>query len=228
MTQSRYTHQHTSMLFPTPLLTYQVADAERINALLLEEIGERRQSEAGVLRSNKSGWHSESDFFARTEPGHGALSRAIRGVVIDATRRVAGAENSKNLRFLMDGWININPANAYNVPHDHPGSFWSGAYYVVNQDPGEAELLGGAISFLGPHHPPAGQAVIKAPVFGASHTLRPAPGTLLLFPSNARHWVHPNTSASDRITVAFNATLVGGPAAKQSAGDAAGAIPASA
>jgi uncharacterized protein (TIGR02466 family) len=146
---------------------------------------------------------------------------------MDATRRVAGADQSNKLRFLMEGWINVNPPNAYNVPHDHPGSFWSGAYYVMNDHTGEAESLGGAISFLGPHHPPAGQAVVKAPIFGGNHTLRPASGTLLLFPSNAKHWVHPNMSASDRITVAFNATVVGGRPAKQPAGEAAAAIPAS-
>ena len=95
MTQSPYTHQTTSMLFPTPLLTYGIADAERINALLLEEVGERLQTEPGVLRSNQSGWHSESDFFARTEPGHSALSRVIRRAVIDATRRSPTRINRK-------------------------------------------------------------------------------------------------------------------------------------
>lgn len=217
MTQSRFTHEGTSLLFPTPLLSYGVADAERINALLLQEIAARRQTEPGVTRSNRSGWHSESDFFGRSEPGHAALSLAIQGAVIDATRRIKRGNKWKDIHFQLSGWINVNPTNAYNVPHDHPGSFWSGSYYVANDHTGEEAPSSGAISFLDPRHAPAGQTVVKAPVFN-SHNLRPAPGVLLVFPSNAKHWVHPNTSGFDRVTVAFNAVVIGSGAQKQPAG----------
>ena len=36
----------------------------------------------------------------------------------------------------QDGWVNINPTGAMNAPHDHPGAFWSGVYYVQVPPPG--------------------------------------------------------------------------------------------
>jgi uncharacterized protein (TIGR02466 family) len=205
MTEARYVHEGTSLLFPTPLLSYRIADAERINGLLLGEIEARRQNDPGVQRSNRSGWHSESDFFSRTEPGHAALSLAIRGAVADATMQIAGnGARGEKLNYRIVGWINVNPQNAYNVPHEHPGSFWSGSYYVVNDAASPDLEAGGEISFLDARSPPAGQPLIKAPMLAGTHSVRPMPGTLLLFPSSAKHWVHPNSAETNRVSIAFN------------------------
>ncbi len=209
MTQTRYVHEGTSLLFPTPLLSYRIADAERINALLLEEIATRRLNDPGVARSNRSGWHSESDFFTRTEPGHRALALAIRDAVADATLQIGhNPVRLQAISYQINGWINVNPQHAYNVPHDHPGSFWSGAYYVAIASGDLSEQPGGSISFLDSRCAPAGQPLIKAPMLKGSHSLQPAPGALLLFPSNAKHWVQPNGAETERVTVAFNALVM--------------------
>ena len=205
MTEPRYVHEGTSLLFPTPLLSYRIADAARINPLLLEEIETRRQASPGVVRSNRGGWHSANDFFARTEPGHLALAGAIRDAVVDATMTISGDPGRlQRANYRLVGWVNVNPPGAYNAPHDHPGSFWSGSYYVAKDCAAAEDEAGGAISFIDPRCAPAGQPLVKAPMFAGNHNLRPAPGTLLLFPSNAKHWVHPNTAQADRVTVAFN------------------------
>jgi uncharacterized protein (TIGR02466 family) len=197
------------MLFPTPVLAYTVADAERINAALLSEIDERRALDPGVTRSNRAGWHSESDFFRRTEPAHAELSKAITNAVGDATGRLSQGKMLGTLQIQLSGWINVNPPTAYNVPHDHPGSFWSGCYYVRTQRPADKQNEGGAITFIDPRCAPAGQPLVKAPVFHGSHSFHPKPGSLLLFPSNAKHWVHPNSSDEERVTMAFNAFVLG-------------------
>ena len=44
----------------------------------------------------------------------------------------------------------------------------------------------------------------KAPVTADKRQFRPKAGTVLLFPASLLHWVHPNDSNSDRLTVAFN------------------------
>ncbi len=205
MTEARYVHEGTSLLFPTPLLSYRIADAELINAMLLTEIETRRQADPGVKRSNRSGWHSESDFFTRTEPGHRALAAAIRDAVVDATLQIGNnSARLKGINYRMQGWVNVNPPLAYNVPHDHPGSFWSGAYYAATTFDAQDDEAGGAISFLDPRSAPAGQSLVKAPMLVGTHNLQPAAGTLLLFPSNTKHWVHPNNAETNRVTVAFN------------------------
>ena len=195
------------MLFPTPLLTYQVAGAAQINALLLQEVELRKVRDPNVSRSGRNGWHSRVDFFTRTEPGHRALGAAIRGAVEDATIRLSGdASFFQRVNYRINGWINVNPQHAYNVPHDHPGSYWSGCYYAAIA---RAEEGGGAISFIDPRCAPTGQAMVRAEVFSGAHSVVPAPGMLLLFPGNAKHWVHPNEAETERVTVAFNVAFGG-------------------
>lgn len=200
-----FEHMGTSLLFPTPLQVYRIAGADEINAALLGEVELRRRSDPNVVRSGRNGWHSRTDFFTRTESGHRALAAAIRGVVEDATVRISGNPDFfQRVSYRINGWINVNPQHAYNVPHDHPGSYWSGCYYAAIAQAEPDNEVGGAISFIDPRCAPTGQALVKAAEFSGTHTLHPVPGTLLLFPGNAKHWVHPNPAETDRVTVAFN------------------------
>lgn len=205
MAETAFKFGKSMMLFPTPILGYQIADAERINAALIDEIEQRRARDPGITRSNRSGWHSESDFFSRKEPAHAELAKAVTNAVGDATKRISQGRLRAALRIQLSGWININPPGAYNVPHDHPGSYWSGCYYIKMDGRAEKTDEGGAITFIDPRCAPAGQSLVKAPVFYGAHSMHPAPGTLLIFPSNAKHWVHPNNSGDERVTMAFNA-----------------------
>lgn len=210
MTEERFIHQGTSLLFPTPLLMYKIANADQINAMLLQEIAARQQQDQGVVRSGRNVWHSKSDFFTRSEPGHKALAAAIRGVVEDATLQItANPEFFQRATYQINGWVNVSSPQAYTTPHDHPGSFWSGAYYAAIATADSESEAGGAISFLDPRTAPTGQALVRAQAFAGTHTVRPTPGTLLLFSGNTRHWVHPNNAETDRVTVAFNAAFAG-------------------
>jgi uncharacterized protein (TIGR02466 family) len=212
LAKAPFTFGHTQMLFPTPILQYTLPEAARINAALLKEIEKRRETDTGVVRSNRAGWHSESDFFLRKEAGHAEASKAIIAAVSDATGRIRGKNSPPGtMQIQFNGWINVNPPLAYNVPHDHPGSFWSGCYYIKNDPPTEKNSESGAITFIDPRCAPAGQPLVKSPLYAGSFTVQPEPGTLLLFPSNAKHWVHPNGSEGDRVTMAFNVFLFSRP-----------------
>ena len=204
-------HQITRMLFPTPLLEYQIEDAARLNALLRAEIAERAKSEPSNNRSNVEGWHSQSDLFQRTEPGHKELTEAIANAVRNATRRIGSPKGRlPKLRFSMSGWVNVNPPGAYNMPHDHPGAFWSGAYYVSMPPASKVHPEHGAISFIDHRPAPAGQPAVQSPVFRGNMSFRPEEGTIMLFPGTVRHWVHPQfNSETDRISIAFNAIAFG-------------------
>ena len=191
-------------LFPTPLLHFTVVDHEALNKTLLLEIAERRAAEEGVTRTNRLGWHSQSDLFARAEPAQAKLAETIKQAAAEATRKLAPGAPFDELHLICEGWINVNPTGAYNAPHDHGGSFWSGAYYVaVPKDEGD----GGAIEFIAPHHLHSPGGVVRAPMTASKATFRPTTGTLLLFPATLTHWVHPNSSAEERVTIAFNASL---------------------
>lgn len=192
------------VLFPVPFLTIRLDKSEALNRRLLKEIGKRRAAEPGIERSNRYGWHSALDLFARTEPAHVELAREIDAMVAACTTKMM-PELPKDLVRKHEGWINVSPMHAMNAPHDHPGPFWSGVYYVaVPLADGGEDKLSGAIEFIDPRGSIGTSANIDTPFTRGKFTVRPAAGTCLLWPSFLKHWVHPNRSQEDRVTVAFN------------------------
>jgi len=201
-TKLAFTLKSTESLFPTPLLRFEVKDAARLNQALLKEIGKRHKAEGGMVKSNRRGWHSERDLFERKEPAQSELAQVILRMMAQATKGVAPDANFANVELLADGWINVNPRGGYNAPHDHLGSFWSGVYYV--KVPPNPEGQAGAIEFLAPHKPMPSGGFIEAPATAQKVIIRPEAGQVLIFPSYLVHWVHPNDSDEDRVTIAFN------------------------
>lgn len=188
-------------MFPTPLLRFEIADADKLNKVLLKEIARRRTADGGVKKSNRKGWHSSNDLFERKEPAQAALAQQLLRMLAQSTLRIASEADFTNIELVADGWINVNPRGGYNAPHDHVGAFWSGCYYVqVPDDEGQ----GGAIEFLSPHKPLPGREYIKAPITADKVCVRPKPGTVLIFPASMVHWVHPNDNQQERVTIAFN------------------------
>ena len=47
-------------------------------------------------------------------------------------------------------WANVNRAGHGNEFHSHPGSFWSGVYYVDDGGIGADPSLGGELEFMDP------------------------------------------------------------------------------
>ena len=71
--------------FASPMMMFQVLDCEALNRQLVEEAQAMRARSPGVTRSNRDGWHSEDDFFGRTEPGCTALRTHILEAVQETT-----------------------------------------------------------------------------------------------------------------------------------------------
>lgn len=198
-----FSEPEVRVLFPVPFVTVRLDGAEQLNDRLLQEIGERRATEPGVDRSNRHGWHSALDFFGRSEPAHAQLAGEIDAMVA-ATMDKLVPDLPKELRVIHEGWVNVSPTHAMNAPHDHPGSFWSGTYYVQVPEPDDEDPRAGAIEFLDPRGSIGSNANFETPFTRSKFTVRPMPGTCLIWPSFMKHWVHPNRSPQDRISVAFN------------------------
>jgi len=188
-------------IFPTPLYQYEVADFASLNRALLKEIDKRRSAEQGVAKSNRKGWHSATDLFERAEPAQAQVARILAQALAQATRQVAPDADMSGIQMVPEGWINVNQPGAFNAPHDHLGAFWSGCYYVSMPEDG------GGIEFLSPHKPLPSMAGFRAPITADKLTLRPKPGTVLIFPATLVHWVQPNDSKHERVTIAFNGRL---------------------
>ena len=192
-------------MFPVPLLMARLADSASLDTRLFAEACVRRETEAGMDRSNRYGWHSKADFFSRKEPAHRELAGIVREFIDQSCGR-SMPERPKRLRLKYDGWVNLNPTHAMNAPHDHAGAFWSGTYYALVPLPDDPEdKLSGAIEFIDPRGSLGSNVQIDTPFTKPKFTVRPAPGPLMLWPAYLKHWVHPNQASSDRLTVSFNA-----------------------
>jgi len=157
----------------------------------------------------KGGWQSAHlDLDLLTSAPMVPLMNKIEEQIVQA-KKVAGIRLDVPHR-INNYWVNINEPGHYhldsNTPHVHPG-YWISIVYYPKASPKAGDLY-----FLSPF-----DGVINSIPYqhlenntGFSDTrfsIDPAPGKLVIFPSWLTHWVLPNYSDSDRISIAFNVSL---------------------
>jgi len=126
-----------------------------------------------------------------------------RGSFCDIEDRCKGGYRSARSKMLA--WMIANLPGGYNAPHTHPGAHWSGVYYVAQPDVKTGSS--GKIEFLDPRTDLPNWHLLEASAFNAKKSIQPMPGELILFPSYLLHWVYPNETSQDRVTIASNATF---------------------
>lgn len=192
-------------LFSTPVFRFHLPEHPDLNRALLEEGASMRSMSEGVSKSNRGGWHSEGNLFDRKTACIKVLRAMAEEAVFQSSQKIGARADLVSLRLKLFGWMNANPAGGYNAPHTHPGAQWSGVYYVSQPDVEEGNS--GMIEFLDPRTDLPNWRIIDAPAFKLKKKLRPKPGDMILFPSYLVHWVYPNETEEERVTIAFNATF---------------------
>jgi uncharacterized protein (TIGR02466 family) len=192
-------------LFPTPLLSFELAAASSLNEALRAEAERRRRSDPPVAqRSNLGGWHSADDLFDRAEPPCRELCGQLLRATAHATLQMAPTFDVAGHAMQAEGWFNMLDPGGVNAPHDHPGWVWSGVYYVhVPEGGGD-----GAIEFLDSRTNLRVMGLPGATFDAPKYAVAPQTGRLLLFPSFLRHWVRPWAGSGCRVAVAFNVRFV--------------------
>lgn len=165
----------------------------------------------GVEKSNNrylGGWHSRENLHKLPgfEPMVGYIHKSGEQISSDL-----GYDNTCALR-IGSMWSIINPPGAFNLAHVHPGSLWSGVYYVHAPD------NCGRISFADPRI----ANVMNKPRYMRNHRVQkkcwtkvsfsPVAGMMLVFPSWLYHSVEPNRAIplngcghnGDRVIISFN------------------------
>ncbi len=201
----------TVPLFATPILMVEVADAADLNAALREVIGQRHKTHPGTQDATPGYWRSDRDMDRWGGAPAIKLLAIARNTATRATTDRQGQPVTLTWRATM--WASVDRTGHGGEFHSHPGSFWSGVYYVddggIDADP----TLGGELEFMDPRGPgPAmyapqlafGSAGLSA---GANETIRPRAGRLLLFPAWLLHQVRPCGGTAERISIAFNLSL---------------------
>ena len=192
-------------LFSTPLIRFKVADHETLDKALLEEGNKQRSLDQGASKSNRGGWHSSGNLFEGDAECIKRLNNLAEHSIWQANETIGAKADSNELELKIFAWMNMNPVQGFNAPHTHPGAHWSGVYYV-NQPPTESESAG-MIEFMAPRTDLPNWRILEASAFRLKKKLRPQAGEIVLFPSYLLHWVYPNESDEERVTIAFNGTF---------------------
>ncbi|MEQ9640338.1 MAG: TIGR02466 family protein [Alphaproteobacteria bacterium] len=205
---------NVSGVFATPIVQADLPDAARINAALRPAILARMKSHPSIEHSNVGGWQSSWDFAEWS----GEAGKHLLGAAMSLATQLTGDRSGQPAKvdWKQNSWANVNQAGHGNEFHTHPGSFWSGTYYVDDGGIGADANLGGEFEFQDPRgvgpamyapqlafRVPGGQSV------GASETVRPRTGMMLLFPAWLSHQVRPYRGQGTRISVAFNLSVYG-------------------
>jgi len=108
---------------------------------------------------------------------------------------------------LQNMWININRHGSSNNTHTHPQSYFSGVYYVSKPaNSGNIVFEHMGIDTINSYWP-----FIQSPYQkdyngknSVQYQFESNTGDCLMFPSYYRHYVRPNLSNENRISISFN------------------------
>ena len=199
-------------LFSTPIVISDVPDAAVLNVEQRKVIEQRHKTHPGTQHSNLGGWQSSWDM----DRWGGAPAIKLLAIGRNTANRATTDREGKpvTVTWRANMWANINRSGHGNEFHSHPGSFWSGVYYVDDGGIATDPSLGGELEFMDPRGPgpamyaphlafamPGGLSV------GANETVPPRTGRLVMFPAWLLHQVRPYRGGAERISIAFNLSL---------------------
>lgn len=184
-----------NIMFFTPSYQGFLDDAD--NKKISEEIYDIKNNLNNRNYSNVGGWQSEDidifdNFFEKTE------LRSLTKKIIFNVQQVYDLWNIRNPAKLSNMWCNINGYKDFNVSHFHAKSLFSVSYYVkCNENSGD-------IIFNRPDS--LEHYIDKTTSFHTftHYSYPPLEGMFVIFPSNVPHYVMPNMTNEDRISIAFN------------------------
>lgn len=199
-------------LFSTPLVTAELPPevAAEINPVLRAMILERAKTYPSAEASNDGGWQSDAAL-----PDWGGepvklILNSMRTVLKRTTLYVEGTDVRRgDIDWKINGWANVVRKGHANVPHVHPGAYWSAVYYVsVDTDEqstgGELKLFDPRGSLPRMYAPVLRMGIQGYTTAGNAELHKPKAGQVVIFPSWLSHAVLPFKGDGERISLAFN------------------------
>jgi uncharacterized protein (TIGR02466 family) len=176
------------------------AKSDNKNWLEAKRILDLKKGDAGRLVSNLLGWHSSIPLQREPAASNG---REIHRRVPSGSGLAGEVDRACSIQDRS--WANVNNYGAHNRVHNHGGSHLSGCYYIaVPPKSGEIEL----------RDPREVVHMMLLPHVEGNRALQfriaPQLGDLLVFPAWLLHGVVPNMTHEERVSVTFNARVVGG------------------
>lgn len=129
-----------------------------------------------------------------SDPAGAFLEARALGFYRRATGRAGGR--------VVQGWANVYQCGDYIVPHSHTEADLSVVYMLDPGDEDAADGTSGRFCFADPRW----ALCCQVEAGRLSNTIAPPlqPGSMLLFPAEAVHFVHPYRGQRPRITLSWN------------------------
>jgi len=162
-----------------------------------------KRTNKGRIISNHGGWQSK-DLNLKV-PIIDSLVKTIEKE-IPFFVNLLSIKKDYNLK-LINLWASINKQSDMNRPHVHPKTILAGVYYVT------APPDCGDIWFMNPnpiHFHSVEKIVTEWNIYTASEVFfKSEVSKLLIFPAHLMHYVLPNQTKKDRISLSFNIAIKG-------------------
>ena len=190
-------------LFSVPVLSHVWDDCEAMNEALLQAVFTQEKISPGQEKSNAGGWHSTEDLQNWTgQAGEDLLERIFEAVNHATSLLFQQNKPDSGFTWGISIWANVNRQGEHNRMHIHPGSTWSGVYYVDVGSARAEQPDSGKISFTNPIL--AEKTSFFPKIMPESRSMLPVNGQMLLFPSYLQHQVQTYWGERPRVTIAFN------------------------
>jgi uncharacterized protein (TIGR02466 family) len=149
------------------------------------------RTQPSVRKSNFIGWQSHDDM--HLDPMFAPLCNKILQVANSEV--LQDYEHISSERFKIDSlWVNVTPPGGFNMAHIH-GCELSGAFYIsVPENSGRFVAI----------DPRQRVSMSTRRIRDQNFPVQPTEGTCIIFPSWLEHYVEPNCSFSNRISISFN------------------------
>lgn len=173
-------------LWPTTVYISEIQslDTEK----LITEIYKLQSISPVIKKSNYGGWQSEVDLFANP----------VFANLVDEISTTMFWLFNKNIQ-IKQMWACVNKHKDFNLVHTHGNEYHlSGVFYL------KVPAQSGNICFRDPRPAAINSTTNRIFNQGDSENFVPYERQLILFPSFLEHFVMPNESQEDRISVSFD------------------------
>ena len=175
-----------------------IAKDKLLNKNIIDEVYQLKKIDPnGINVSNEGGWHSDDVTHIFKDLVFGIESKCN---MILNDFQIGGFSK------ITSSWVNCNKYKDFNRTHVHPMSFFSGVFYL------KVPKNSGNIVFENPNQLANnnfyGLKILSNNLVNSmSYEIQPEENDLIIFNSHLPHFVKPNYSNEDRISIAFNAVI---------------------
>lgn len=177
---------------------------QEVKDSLLSEVEKLRKEDDGVEITNVGGWQSKDTIGKKTPQ----IVKYIKDCINESFSE-SRSPNFDLKYYIVNMWINVNGPGDSNSLHNHPGSDFSGIFWLKTPE------NSGKVYFNNPHDFTQNIDILTvreeyqdALNIHPSYFYTPQEGSFLIFPSSLMHKVDQNKSNENRISVACNIRIV--------------------